>query len=168
MPIPFFSYKPKAIVEPVEEPKPTQREIGYNPTLVAVLTREHQDMLLLLYKAKNAVQAQHFDDVKDALDKLKIELAGHIRRETEELHPYLIAHTRSEDRIAKLKDMHAGMLRTERALEGFLKHYGGYPVTARNAAMFYKEIDGVYAEFAKWTEQEEIAVYSLYRSPESY
>ena len=54
------------------------------------------------------------------------------------------------------------------SLEGFLKHYGGYPVTERNAATFYKEIDGVSAEFAQWTRKEESAVYSLYVQADKY
>lgn len=170
MPLPFFSRKPKAVPAavaqaPAPPPKP---ETAYDPALVAALTREHRDMLLLLDEAKDAVRAHRYGDVKDILDRLRIELAGHIRRETDELHAYLIARIRSPDRLAMLKDMHAGMLRTERALEGFLKHYGGYPVTERNAATFYKEIDGVAAEFAKWTREEETAVYSLYNPPQSY
>ncbi|HEV2321918.1 MAG TPA: hemerythrin domain-containing protein [Gammaproteobacteria bacterium] len=168
MPIPFFSRKPKSTPDSVAEPPPPLREVGYDSALVAALTREHRDMLLLLDKAKSAVQAQRYDDVQGNLDRLRIELANHIKRETDELHAYLTAHIKSVDRLANLKDMHAGMLRTERALEGFLKHYGGYPVTPRNAAVFYKEIDGVSAEFAKWTRQEETAVYSLYWPPERY
>ena len=170
MPLPFFSRKPKVDSKPaaaVPAPAPS-REIAYDPALVAALTQEHRTMLLLLDKAKNAVQAGRYDDVKTELDRLRTTLAGHIRRETEELHAYLTLHIQDGSRLHVLKDMHAGMLRTERALEGFLKHYGGYPVTERNAATFYKEIDGVSAEFAKWTQQEETQVYSLYVSPERY
>ena len=171
MAISFFSRKPKTTPDPFVEPPPSPapaRQVGYDPALVPALTREHRDMLLLLDQAKNATQAQRYGDVQGALDKLRVQLAGHITRETDELHAYLTAHIKSTDRLATLKDMHAGMLRTERALQGFLKHYGGYPVTERNAAMFYKEIDGVSAEFAKWTQQEEAAVYSLYKPPGSY
>ena len=165
----LFAPKPKAIPQPVvqESPPPT-REVAYDPALVDVLTREHNDMLLLLDKAKNAVQAGQYGAVKDMLDQLRIGIAAHLKRETEELHAYLTARIRNESRLQVLKDMHAGMLRTGRALEGFLKHYGGYPVTERNAATFFKEIDGVSAELTRWTRQEEAAVYSLYRPPETY
>ncbi|MGE5624485.1 MAG: hemerythrin domain-containing protein [Bacillota bacterium] len=165
----FLSRKPKEIPAPVVQvPPPPPREVAYDPALVAALIREHRDMLLLLDKAKNAVMSHHYGEVKDFLDRLRTALAQHIKRETEELHAYLTTHVRSAGRLETLKDMHAGMLRTERALEGFLKHYGGYPVTERNAATFYKEIDGVHAEFTRWTQQEEAAVYSLYRPPETY
>jgi hypothetical protein len=170
MPLSFFSRKAKEIPdpEPAAPEAPAPRVVAYDPALVAVLIDEHHAMLLLLDKAKNSVQARRYDDVKGVLDKLRADLALHIRRETDELHPYLTSHIRSEDRLATLKDMHAGMLRTERALEGFLKHYGGYPVTERNAATFYKEIDGVSSEFARWTQKEESSVYSLYGPPENY
>ena len=170
VPLPFFSRKPKeaeqsAAPEPVAPPI---RETVYDPGLVAALTQEHQAMLLLLDKVKGSVQAGRYEDVKTGLDRLRTELAQHIRRETEDLHAYLTTHIRSTDRREILKDMHAGMLRTERALEGFLKHYGGYPVAERNAATFYREVDRVSEEFAKWTQHEENQVYSLYGSPESY
>lgn len=170
MPIPFFSRKPKAPQAPVVAPpaQPPPRKVSYDPALVAALTQEHRDLTLLLDQAKNAVQAERYGDVKAKLDRLRVELAKHIERETDELHAYLTTHIQREDRLDTLKDMHTGMLRTERALEGFLKHYGGYPVTARNAATFYKEIDGVSAELTKWMEREEMAVYSLYQPPETY
>ena len=166
----FLSRKPKETPQPVVEapPPPPPREVPYDPALVAALKREHRELLLLLDKAKGAVMANHYGEVKDMLDQLRTGLATHIKRETDELHAYLTSNIRNASRLETLKDMHAGMLRTERALEGFLKHYGGYPVTERNAATFYKEIDGVHAEFARWTQQEEASVYSLYRSPESY
>ena len=166
----FFSRKPKQESPPVaaEAVAPAPREVAYDPSLVAQLTSEHQAILLLLDKVKGSVQAGRFDDVKTGLNRLRIELAQHIRRETDELHAYLTGHIRSDDCLAILKDMHAGMLRTERALEGFLKHYGGYPVVERNAVTFYREVDRVAAEFARWTQQEEAQVYSLYGSPENY
>lgn len=165
----FPSRKPKAMPELIEVvPPPPEREVAYDPALVAALTREHHELLLLLVKAKNAVMAGGYGEVKDILDQLRTRLAAHIKRETEELHAYLTAHIQSASRLETLKNMHAGMLRTERSLEGFLKHYGGYPVTERNAATFYKEIDGVHAELDRWTRQEEASVYSLYRSPETY
>lgn len=170
MSLPFFSRKPKEAA-PSAAPAPAApviRQAVYDPRLVATLIQEHQAMLLLLDKVKGSVQAGRYDDVKSGLDQLRVELAQHIRRETEDLHAYLTTHIRSADRLELLKDMHAGMLRTERALEGFLKHYGGYPVAERNAATFYREVDRVSEEFAKWTQHEENQVYSLYGSPENY
>jgi len=168
MPISFFSRKPRETPpQPVvEAPRPTQAL--YDPDLVAALTRQHRDMALLLDKAKNSVQAGHYEDVKALLDQLGSEITVHMRRETDELHAYLTVRIKSADRLTVLKDMHAGALRTLRAVEGFLKHYGGYPVNERNAGMFYKEIDGVSAEFKKWIGQEENSIYSLYKPPETY
>ena len=170
MPIDFFSRKPNAGSPPAAKAINALpvREITYDPALVAALIGEHDSMRLLLDRVKGSVQAGRFDDVKTGLDQLRVQLAQHIRREIDDLHGYLTAKIHSEDRLATLKDMHAGMLRTERALEGFLKHYGGYPVNERNAAIFRKEVERVADEFDKWTRQEEIQVYSLYGSPESY
>lgn len=168
MPISFFSRKPhdKPPIPTAEVAQP--REISYDPGLVDVLTRQHRDMALLLDKAKNSVQAHHYDDVKAMLDQLRTEIALHMQRETDELHAYLTARIKSEGRLGVLKDMHAGALRTGRAVEGFLKHYAGYPVTERNAGVFYKEIDGVAEEFNKWIRLEESSIYPLYQSPENY
>jgi hypothetical protein len=168
MAISFFSRKPKEVPpDPFAEvPQPLQ--VAYDPGLVTALTRQHRDLALLLDKAKESVQNKRYEDVKAMLDKLRTEIASHMQRETDELHAYLTAQIKSADRLATLKDMHAGALRTGRAVEGFLKHYGGYPVNERNAGMFYKEIDGVSAEFKKWIAQEEASVYALYKSPETY
>lgn len=169
MPISFFSRKPAAASRgPIIAPPPLPSETSYDPQLVAALTQQHRDMAMLLDKAKQSVRTQRYEDVKAMLDQLRTEIGVHMRRETDELHAYLIARITSQDRVATLKDMHAGALRTGRAVEGFLQHYGGYPVTERNAGIFYKEIDGVSEEFAKWVRREESAVYSLYKSPETY
>lgn len=167
MPISFFSRKPRELPA-VAANTPEQPARAYDPGLVTTLTQEHRELVLLLDKAKGSVQAKRFGDVKEMLDQLRLGLAEHMKRETEALHPYLTSHIKSEDRLATLKDMHAGALRTSRALEGFLKHYGGYPVTERNAATFYSEIDGVQVEFSKWITQEEAFVYALYKSPDVY
>ena len=167
MPISFFTRKPHELPE-VAANAPEQPALAYDPSLVAALCRDHRELVLLLDRAKGSVQGKRFDDVKAMLDQLRAGLTAHMKRETEELHPYLTNHIKSEDRLATLKDMHAGALRTSRALEGFLKHYGGYPVTERNAATFYSEIDRVYNEFNRWVAQEESFVYTLYKSPESY
>jgi len=168
MPISFFSRKPPETPPAPAAETPRPPEVSYDPGLVAALTKQHCDMALLLDKAKDAVRTHRYDDVQATLDQLRTEIAEHMRRETDELHAYLTARITSEDRLAILKDMHAGALRTGRALEGFLKHYGGYPVNERNAGIFYKEIDGVAAEFNKWIGREERDVYSLYQSPEHY
>jgi hypothetical protein len=166
MPLSFFSRKPKQVPEPTAPT--TEPPVAYDPELVAELTQEHRHLVLLLDRAKGSVQGKRFEDVKGMLDQLREGLAAHVKRENEELHPYLTAKIRNDDRIAMLKDMHSGALRTQRALDGFLKHYGGYPVTERNAATFYSEIDGVNVELNKWMAQEEAFVYTLYKSPESY
>src|ERR1041384_4253834 len=148
MPISFFSRKPKSVPEAAAaapEPAPA----AYDPGLIASLIAEHRELVLLLDRAKGSVQGKRFDDVKGMLDQLRIGLAAHVKRENEELHPYLTAHLKNSDRLAMLKDMLAGALRTQRAVDGFLKHYGGYPVTERNAATFHAEIDGVNDEFRK-------------------
>lgn len=168
MPISFFSRQPQEAPPTLVAEAPPPVEASYDPRLVAALTQQHRDMAVLLDKAKDSVRAHRYEDVKAMLDQLRTEIAVHMRRETDELHAYLIARIKSPDRLAILKDMHAGALRTGRAVEGFLKHYGGYPVNERNAGIFYKEIDGVTEEFAKWIRQEESAVYSLYQSPETY
>jgi hypothetical protein len=167
MPISFFSRKPRELPVAVAD-TPEQPALAYDPGLVDALIQEHRQLVLLLDKAKGCVRAKRFDDVKAMLDQLRTGLAAHVKRETEELHPYLTSHIKSEDRLAVIKDMHAGALRTSRALDGFLKHYGGYPVTERNAATFYGEIDGVQKEFNKWIVQEEACVYALYKSPDAY
>jgi hypothetical protein len=168
MPIPFFSRKPRELPATPVTAVAEQPALAYAPELVAALVDDHRQLVLLLDKAKGCVHAKRFDDVKDMLDQLRLGLAAHVKRETDELHPYLTSHIKNEDRLATLKDMYAGALRTSRALEGFLKHYGGYPVTERNAATFYGEIDGVQKEFSKWTAQEEALVYSLYKSADNY
>jgi len=167
MPISFFSRKPKEVPAPAAN-APVKAEVAYDPALVDALIQQHRDLLLLLDKAKGAVQATHFEDVKGMLDQFGVGLAAHIKRENTDLHPYITARLRSDDRIAIVKDMLVGALRTERAVNGFLKHYGGYPVTERNAATFFSEIDGVITEFKKWVTQEESFVYTLYKSPDNY
>lgn len=164
----LFSRKPKEMPPDPFAEVPRPPEVAYDPGLVAALTKQHHDLALLLDKAKSSVQAHRYEDVKALLDQMRAEIAEHMKRETDELHAYLTARITSQDRLGVLKDMHAGALRTGRALEGFLKHYGGYPVNERNAGMFYREIDGVSAEFKKWIGQEEASVYSLYKSPETY
>lgn len=170
MPIDFFSRKPNTGSPSAAEAAdvPPVREIAYNPAPVATLMGERHSMRLLLDRVKGSVQAGRYDEVKIGLDQFRVQLAQHIRREIEDLHAYLTAKIHSEDRLPTLKDMHTGTLRTERALEGFLKHYGSYPVNERNAAIFHKEVERVADEFDKWTRQEEGQVYSLYSSPESY
>src|SRR5579859_7161068 len=131
MPISFFSRRPKEM--PVQA-APEQPAIAHDPGLIGALTLEHRELVLLLDRAKGSVQGKRFEDVKSMLDQLRDGLAAHVKRENQELHPYLTRHLKSPDRVAMLKDMHAGALRTQRAVDGFLKHYGGYPVTERNAA----------------------------------
>jgi hypothetical protein len=95
-------------------------------------------------------------------------LAEHLKRDSAELHPYLTSHLKGEDRDRILREMSAGSVHVERAVQGFLKHYAGYPVGERNVGMFVVEIDGVSEEFCERIEKEEATVYTLYMPPEAY
>src|ERR1700739_941453 len=97
---PFFSRTPKVSPPPeVATPvAPPAREVAYDASLVSALTREHNEMLLLLDKAKGNVQSGRYGEVQELLAQLRSDLSRHIRRETDELHAYLTAHIRSQDR----------------------------------------------------------------------
>lgn len=164
----FFSRKPKKD-EPAEVLKTPEapKEVPYDPGLIAALTHQHRDFVRLLQEVRTAAQVGQFDVVKITLEQLKDGLAGHLLREQLELHLYLIAHIKGEDRMAVLKDMRASAVQVGQSVEGFLKHYTGYPVSARNAGMFDSEIDGVTEEFCRRTEHEEASIYTLYLPPET-
>lgn len=167
MPISFFARKAKEM--PVLAANaPELPSVAYDPDLIAMLTEDHRELALLLERAKFSVLAQRYDEVNNMLDHLREGLAAHTQREAEKLHAYITAHLKGPERTELLKGMNAASIRTQRALEGFLRHYGGYPVTERNAATFYNEIEGVAEEFNRWLNQEEVMVYSLYKSPEYY
>ena len=165
--ISFFSRKAKK--DGAEAPVGTApHESPYDPSLVSALTLEHRSLVTLLVRAKSLAQREHYGEAMDTLHEFSQGLAEHLKRESAELHPYLTAHLRGEDRDHILREMRAGSVHVERAVEGFLKHYAGYPVGERNVGMFVVEIDGVSEEFCERIEKEEATVYTLYMPPEAY
>src|SRR5579871_6244093 len=99
MPLSFFSRKSKQVTA-AAEPAPASPPVAYDPGLVAALTQEHRHLVLLLDRAKGCVQGKRFDDVKGMLDQIRDGLAAHVQRETAQLHPYLTAQIKNDDRIA--------------------------------------------------------------------
>lgn len=165
--IPFFTRKTKR--DGAETPvAAAPRDLPYDPALVTALTLEHRSLVTLLVQAKSLAQQELYGEAMDALQRFSQGLAEHLKRESAELHPYLTAHLRAEDREHILREMRAGSVHVERAVEGFLKHYAGYPVGERNVGMFLVEIDGVSEEFCERIEKAEAAVYTLYMPPEAY
>lgn len=154
---------PKGAASPVARP-----DVPYDPGLIIALTYQHRAMAMLLVKASEAAQDGAYEEVRDSLEEFKTLLAEHMRKETTQLHPYLTMHLKGEDSKDILKDMRTNSARIEQSVEGFLRHYSGYPVTDVNAERFVIEIEGVNEEFGIETEREEGAFYTLYMSPESY
>lgn len=144
------------------------RDLPYDPALVAALTLEHRSLVSLLVRAKALAQRESYGEAMDTLQEFSQGLAGHLKRESAELHPYLTAHLKGEDRDRILREMRASSAHVEKAVEGFLKHYAGYPVGERNVGIFVMEIDGVSEEFCERIEKEEATVYTLYVPPEAY
>ena len=72
-----------------------------------------------------------------------------MKQESIQLYPYLVAHLKGEDSKDILKDMRTNSAIIERSVEGFLSHYGGYPVSEVNAERFDIEIEGVVGEFCE-------------------
>lgn len=165
--ISLFSRKAKK--DGAEAPVGTApHELPYDPALVSALTLEHRSLVTLLVRAKSLAQQELYGEAMDTLHQFSQGLAEHLKRESAELHPYLTAHLRGEDRDHILREMRAGSVHVERSVEGFLKHYAGYPVGERNVGMFVVEIDGVSEEFCERIEKEEATVYTLYMPPEAY
>ena len=163
--ISFFSRKTSKDEAPATT---AARELPYDPALVTALTLEHRSLVTLLVQAKTLAQREHYGDVMDALQRFSQGLAEHLKRESAELHPYLTDHIRGEGSDHILREMRASSVHVEKAVEGFLKHYAGYPVGERNVGMFMMEIDGVSEEFCERIEKEEATVYTLYMPPEAY
>jgi hypothetical protein len=165
--ISFFSRKAKKD-GPEDQSQAELRELPYDPSLVTALTLEHRSLVELLVQVKSAALEERYAEVKDSLQEFSQGLAEHLKRESSALHPYLTAHLKGEDRDAILREMRASTGHVERSMEGFLKHYGGYPVGERNVGMFVVEIDGVSEEFCERIEKEEASIYTLYMPPEAY
>ena len=143
-------------------------ELPYDPSLVAALTLEHRSLVSLLVRAKALALRESYGEAMDTLHEFSQGLAEHLKRESAALHPYLTAHIKGEDRDRILREMRASSAHVEKAVEGFLKHYAGYPVGERNVGMFVMEIDGVSEEFCERIEKEEATIYTLYVPPEAY
>ncbi len=148
---------------------PAQRpDVLYDPGLIVALTYQHRAMVIQLDEARNAAQDGAYDEVKEILEQFKAALASHMKQESIQLYPYLVAHLKGEDSKDILKDMRTNSAIIERSVEGFLSHYGGYPVSEVNAERFDIEIEGVVGEFCEGIEREEASFYTLYLPPESY
>ncbi|HEY1992129.1 MAG TPA: hemerythrin domain-containing protein [Gammaproteobacteria bacterium] len=162
----FFSRKAKQGVDTPAGTAP--HELPYDPALVTALTLEHRSLVSRLVQAKRLAQQGRYGEVMDTLHEFSQGLAEHLKRESAVLHPYLGAHLRGEDRDYILREMYAGPVHVKKAVDGFLKHYAGYPVGERNVGMFVVEIDGVSEEFCERIEKEEATIYTLYVPPEAY
>lgn len=154
---------PKAAQAPAEHP-----QVPYDPGLIAALTYQHRALVMQLDEARNAAQDGAYEEVKDFLEQFKTAMADHMKQESAQLYPYLVAHLKGEDSKDILKDMRTNSAIIERSVEGFLSHYGGYPVSDVNAERFDIEIEGVTGEFCDGIEREEASFYTLYMPPESY
>lgn len=147
---------------------PTSPEVSYDPSLIAALTQQHRDLVMLLLKANSAAQQDRFDDVKDALERFKSGLQEHLAHENLRLHPYITAHLRGENSKDVLRDMRQNCARIQASVDGFINHYSGYPVSGVNVARFEMEIASVSEEFSQEIETEEATFYPLYMAPETY
>ena len=143
-------------------------EVAYDPGLIAALTQQHRELTVLLVKASSASQQSRYDEVRDSLAQFRAALTEHLKRESAQLHPYLIAHLKGEDSREVLRDMRSNYIRVEQSVEGFLNHYSGYPVSDVNADRFEAELEGVSEEFCEEIEKEEAAFYTLYLPPDAY
>lgn len=165
----FFrkSHKQDSKPEDVQPPAP-RADVPYDPSLVTALTMQHRALGLLLVTAASAAQQGRFEEVAETLAQFKRELTEHLKREKEQLEPYLAAHLRGEDGKTVLRELHSSTVHIERSVEGFLSHYLSYPVGERNVMRFGIEISGVSEEFCDRIEGEEAQFYTLYLAPDAY
>jgi len=161
----FFRKQPKKGVPPSAEAAP---EVPYDPSLVAALTHQHRELVMLLVKAHSAAQQGRYEEVRGTLQQFKDELVVHLRKEHDELQDYLSGHLKGADAKDLLKEMRANSSYIERAVDSFLNHYLNYPVTERTAMRFGIEISGVSEEFCERVERAEGSFYTLYMPPETY
>ena len=143
-------------------------EIPYDPGLVTALTLQHRSLTTLLVKATSVAQQRQFGEVNSLLTRFKLELDEHLKREHQEFFPYLTVHLKGDDAKDILREARANSLYIERAVEGFLKHYTGFPVGERTVLRFGMELSGVIEEFCERLEKEEASIYTLYLPPEAY
>jgi len=163
----FLSRKQKQD-EPMQAGKAADTEVHYDPGLVTALTMQHRSLTTLLVKATSVAQQRQFNEVNSILTRFKLELDEHLKREHQEFFPYLTAHLKGDDAKDVLREARANSLYIERAVEGFLNHYTGYPVGERTALRFGMELSGVIEEFCERLEKEEAKIYTLYLPPEAY
>ena len=163
----FLSRKSKK-QEPPKDGHAPDPEVSYDPGLVTALTLQHRSLTTLLVKASSLAQQQDFAGVQTMLEQFKAELDEHLHREHSEFFPYLTSHLKGEDTKDILKEARSNSLYIERAVEGFLKHYTGYPVGERTVLRFGMELSGVIEEFCERLEKEEAHIYTLYMPPEAY
>jgi len=163
----FLSRKAKQD-EPPQGRDTAEAEVAYDPGLVTALTLQHRSLTTLLVKATSVAQQRDFAEVNGILTRFKLELEEHLRREHREFFPYLSAHLKGDDANDVLREARANSLYIERAVEGFLNHYAGYPVGERTVLRFGMELSGVIEEFCERLEKEEATIYTLYLPPEAY
>lgn len=154
--------------EPIWSGEAADVEIPYDPGLVTALTLQHRSLTALLVKATSVAQQRQFNEVNSLLARFKLDLDEHLKREHQEFFPYLTAHLKGDDAKDILREARANSLYIERAVEGFLKHYTGFPVGERTALRFGMELSGVIEEFCERLEKEEAMIYTLYQPPEAY
>lgn len=162
----LFQRQPKKAVAPQAEPP--RSEVAYDPALVAGLTQQHRDLVMLLVKADSLARQRRYEDVAAVLDQFKTALRLHVVRESTELHPYLVLHLTGVQSKDLLRQMRHEAVLAERAVEGLIEHYTGYPVSERNVLRFSAELEGVIEEFSTHVEHEEAAYYTLYQAPGLY
>lgn len=163
----LFRKQPRKAETPKTAPAPAQ-DIPYEPSLIAALTQQHRELVMLLVKANSAAQQDRYEDVKDALGRFKNGLNEHLTQENLKLHPYISARLKGENSKDVLRDMRHNTARIQGAADGFINHYLGYPVSGVNVERFEMEIAGVIEEFSQELETEEACFYTLYQSPDSY
>ena len=164
----FFSRKTKQDEPARGAGKAAEAEVAYDPGLVTALTLQHRSLTTLLVKATSVAQQRQFEEVASLLTRFKLELDEHLKREHQEFFPYLTAHLKGDDAKDILREARANSLYIERAVDGFLNHYTGYPVGERTVLRFGMELSGVIEEFCERLEKEEATIYTLYMPPEAY
>ena len=148
--------------------EPARPEAAYNPALVAGLTQQHSELVMLLVKADSLARQRLYEDVTRILGEFRAALHEHLRRESAELHPYLMRYLTGEKSRELLKQMRHEAVLAERAVEGVIGHYMAYPVNQRTVLRFTAELEHVIEEFSARLEYEEAAYYTLYQPPGIY
>lgn len=162
----FRKQPPKT--EPPKGTQPAAPDVPYDPSLVAALTQQHRDMVMILLKANSAAQQGSYDEIKECLAQFKEVLAAHLSQENAKLHPYLANHIKGENSRETLRDARQSCNRVSQSVEGFITHYSGFAVGDHNVERFGMELEGVSEEFCEEIEREEAVVYTLYLPIDAY